>query len=134
MSVIMSVTYYAEPINYNDVKSDQEDGIEQGSVNPRAILPVGIYYCESNRFAYIQIDSTTSATTTCTVYNVYYPNEKKYICGTGGYVYNLNSNFNVEINTWFEYGTQNVRYDSAYFDAVYSGGKIILGGETYAMD
>ena len=98
------------------------------------MLPVGAYYCESDRFAYIQIHSTTSATTTCTVYNVYCPEKNMYICGTGGYVYNSRYDFDIIIDSWYEYGTHDVSYDTTYFDAEYSGGKIILGGETYAMD
>lgn len=131
MLCVFSVTCYAENDEMYFETFEQEFSEDYG-VAPCAALPTGNYYCTSSRYAFIQIESTTSAQTNCTVYNIYCPEKKMYICGTGSYVYNLNSSFQIVISSWFEYGSTSVNYSSIYLTATYSGGNIIVGGETYA--
>ncbi|MBR6983121.1 MAG: hypothetical protein IKH75_06255 [Ruminococcus sp.] len=135
----INTNMYSEPLEICSDECEYDITVDSSSQQLRVALPAGTYYSESRAGAFIRIDSTTSSTTSCMVYNVYSTDTNSYICGYGTYGYNLYSNFDFYISPWFIYGVSgSTSYSTNIIPACYSGGKIGIangygGYEYYSM-
>lgn len=110
--------------------------IENYSVMPRAALPAGAYYSTSNPTSFIKIDSGVN--TTCLVSVVIYDSRGNKVSGTGYYKYDLQSSFNIILDSWYTIDTSGNKTHGSYQKTIpvtYSGGAIIVDatGEEFVL-
>ncbi len=112
--------------------------IEDYSVMPRAALPAGAYYSTTNPNSFIKIDIDNGINTTCLVSVVIYDSYGNKVSGTGYYKYDLQSSFNIILDSWYTISTNgNVSQGSREFfiPVTYTNGNIEIDktGEIFRL-